>query len=176
MNSNSLAYHANIHSYQLVLEYIPPDMYNPKYSYMHIQLVTGFTLDFSIYLANTGITHWRVVKSTFISMSQFPTFYLYKLFTIVSKSFTLLHEVRILYSMVHASLATLLFLSEPKSQWLELWNNFKSQLILRYIIYYCQGCKSGIQATSCNYALLPCWEVIRWFILSSVYQVFIVEY
>jgi hypothetical protein len=73
MNSNSLAYHANIHSYQLVLEYILPDMYNPKYwkkinskySYMHIQLVTGFTLDFSIYLANTGITHWRVVKSTF---------------------------------------------------------------------------------------------------------------
>jgi hypothetical protein len=73
MNSNSLASHVNIHSYQLVLEYILPDMYNPKYwkkinskySYMHIQLVTGFTLDFSIYLANTGITHWKVVKSTF---------------------------------------------------------------------------------------------------------------
>lgn len=110
------------------------------------------------------------------ALQKFPTFYLYKLFTIVSKSFTLLRKVRILSSMVHASLATLLFLSEPKSRRLELWNYLKSQLILRYIVYYCQGCKRGVYETGCNYALLPCWEVIRWFILSSVYQVFIVEY
>jgi len=72
MNSNSLAYHVNIHNYQLVLEYLLPDLYNPKYwkkinskcTYMHIQLLTGFILDFSIYPANTGITHWRVVNST----------------------------------------------------------------------------------------------------------------